>query len=122
MKAKYLNSILIYNPETGALKWAEARRKKARGSAAGYVRNQRGLKTRRINIDESNYRADKIIVIMKTGVEPVDVLHLDGDYLNNAWDNLQPVDFIVRNKPRAKAVKLYPIPKELEQRIRRYHG
>jgi len=122
MKAEYLNDILIYNAETGALNWSEKKRGKHRGSTAGYVRVQRGLKTRRINIDESNYRADKIIMQMKTGIDPVDVIHLDGDYLNNAWDNLQPVDFIVRDKPRAKPVNLYKLPASLERSLQEYFG
>jgi hypothetical protein len=101
----YVNSILRYDPETGILTWRERPREhfatvgvwkrwntRYSGTEAGALREDRNTFYRKINIDGRFYKAHRLAYLLFWGVWPKkDIDHVDGDGLNNRWDNLRDV-------------------------------
>lgn len=85
-----------YNPDTGILSVKSIRKGDRRseiGSEAGFessVKNSK-LKYRRTEIRSTSYKVHRIIYVMMTGEQPENIDHIDGNGLNNRWDNLRSV-------------------------------
>jgi len=87
------NELLKYNSETGDLIWIGRTSNRIKiGDIAGAVRPDcRGYTSYiDVGIDGVRYPAHRIIWLLKTGVMPIhDIDHIDGNGLNNCWDNLR---------------------------------
>lgn len=108
-EVSFLRSILAYDPMTGDLvwrrrtgddSWSRQFNDKFAGRVAGavesqvYTRKKDGRQTvyryRRVQIEGTRYEAHRLAIKMTTGEEPPCVDHIDGDGLNNRWDNIRP--------------------------------
>ena len=84
-----------YDSETGVLSHAFSRPGVKRGKEAGTI-DESGTEVsvrlyRRVMLGRSAFYAQRIIWVWMTGEQPDDVDHIDGDGLNNKWDNLRNV-------------------------------
>lgn len=95
--------LLAYNPETGELFWRERERKWFKSDRAFKVWNSRFAgKPAFTSICHYGYREGalfnmtfklhRVAAAIMNGVWPDVVDHIDGDPLNNAWENLRAVD------------------------------
>lgn len=84
-----LMELLVYEPESGALKWISRPSKKVRiGDCAGCGATKRGEVL--IRIDRVLYKAHRLAWLYMTGVWPADEIdHRDCDPSNNRWSNLR---------------------------------
>ena len=74
-----------YNPVTGTV-WND------RGATVGYLSDVGGYKRMRLHVDGKNYVMARLIWLMMTGEWPKgEIDHIDGNPLNNRWDNLRDV-------------------------------
>jgi hypothetical protein len=101
----YVNSILRYDPETGVLTWRERQREhfatvrawnawntKYSGTEAGKVDEGRNTFYCRVKIGGHRHQAHRLCYLLFWGVWPEQHIdHIDGDGLNNRWDNLRDV-------------------------------
>jgi hypothetical protein len=94
--AKYLASLLDYDPETGSLIWRPrpATSKVNKTFNAKCAKKEAGAHEswgyRQIRIDGRLTMAHRIIWKMMTGSEPPDHLdHVDGNVANNRWINIR---------------------------------
>lgn len=85
--AEYLREIFSYDPETGAIWWKE----RFRGKPAGWLLNGgRGKEYYCLTVDYQDILAHRAIWKMMTGQEPnATIDHIDGNGLNNRWNNLR---------------------------------
>lgn len=81
-----------YNPETGILT------NKKRNKPAGWVKHEKATDYLSTGINGKHYRVHRIIWIMMTGEIPNTVDHIDGNGLNNKWDNLRNVSITENNR------------------------
>lgn len=77
-----------YKPETGELLWRNCRIKKLNGKQAGAVRQDGYLQ---VNVRGRLYFVHRIIFLLVTGEEPIEVDHINGVRADNRWSNLRPV-------------------------------
>jgi hypothetical protein len=89
-----LHRLFAYDPTTGKLTWRLKPHQKAQriqpGDDVGTVKKGRGNYLS-IGIGRKYYLAHRIIWKMTTGDDPADQIdHVDGDRLNNRWNNLRP--------------------------------
>jgi hypothetical protein len=89
---QYLRQKLIYNPETGILRWTE--RPYENGWNPGMAGKVAGTRTKRgyifVKIDGVQYLAHRLIWKWMTGLEPGDRIdHRNGIKYENWWDNLR---------------------------------
>lgn len=86
---EYLLDRLSYDEETGRIFWRRSvyNNMPVPGSVAGY-RGVEGYWL--VKIDGILYRASRIIVKMKLGIDAEEVDHRDRNSSNNRWDNLRP--------------------------------
>jgi len=98
--AALLHELLEYDQITGGLHWkVRAARNVFAGSPAGCLTKTGYLC---IRINRVTYRANRIIWRWMTGEDPgPDVIdHIDGDRLNNAFDNLRRASYAENNRNR----------------------
>ena len=83
-----LNELLSYDPETGTLVWATARRGVRRGSRAYTVRKDNGKVLTRV--DGGLFATARVVYTLVTGIDPKDAtIHcINGDLSDLSWDNL----------------------------------
>lgn len=94
----YLVSRLLYDPETGVLRWKtrpEAHFKSYRACAAwnghfaGKIAGNTISGYTTIRIDNKLYKAHRVIWKMVTGADPDVIDHKDNEGTNNKWENLR---------------------------------
>jgi len=89
---EYLRQVLDYNPETGIFVWKEYRNHNAKaGDVAGHIqKNRYGYCRIIICLDYVQYKAHRIVWALMTGKNPPHIIdHIDGNPLNNRWNNLR---------------------------------
>ena len=85
-----LKALLWYEPRSGMFRWRHTTNRRLKpwdvaGSRGGVKRNYIY-----IQIGDSNYRAHRLAWLYMTGEWPLHLVdHIDGDGLNNAWENLR---------------------------------
>lgn len=91
LTAERARELSRYDPESGRLFWAVDRRKTKSGAEAGT--NYKGRNWyRQVCVDYTVYRAHRVIWLIMTGEWPKgEIDHIDGDGLNNRWDNIRDV-------------------------------
>ena len=96
---KFLQERFEYDPDTGYLIWKErpshhfthkgtanSVNSRLAGKKAGRMHWSGGLD---VTITSQNWMVHRVIYKLMTGEEPsVDIIHIDGDPLNNRWSNL----------------------------------
>ena len=89
MRLERLESLLRYDPQTGALQWLVSRGKACAGDVVT-VTDDRGYVV--VGVDKKRYYAHRLAWMLMTGSEPTGVVdHIDGDRGNNRWSNLRDV-------------------------------
>lgn len=105
---EYLNSVLSYNPETGALTWRKrewidkrGRHKAFRwgGRAAGHLRADGKFV---MGVGGALHLSHRVIWKMVHGEEPECVDHINGDCSDNRLENLRNVSQAVNNRNVAR--------------------
>lgn len=91
-----LKEVLHYCPETGVFTWLVSTSTRARkGAEAGSIRYDISSNKpyRHICVNHQRSRAHRLAFLYMTGEFPEDqVDHIDGNGVNNAWNNLRAVD------------------------------
>jgi phosphoglycolate phosphatase-like HAD superfamily hydrolase len=83
-----------YDPETGVIRWKiRVSRNVGDGREAGNTRtNHSGKKYKELKIYGKKYQSHRVIHLLQTGEWPPDQIdHIDGNGLNNRWENLRGV-------------------------------
>lgn len=92
-----LQTLLHYDPETGAFSWRRAQGSAAAGSKAGTPNNG----YIRIRVDKQFVYAHKLAFIYMTGSAPVaQVDHINHDRADNRWVNLREATLAENNRNR----------------------
>lgn len=91
---EYLRQVLDYNPETGIFVWKIDRNYKTlAGDTAGSVQKinkKSGYSRIIICLDYKRYKAHRLAWALMTGEHPPEIIdHIDGNPLNNKWNNLR---------------------------------
>jgi len=86
-------ALFNYCPKTGALTWRITTGSFKVGQEAGTVaRNEDYCSYRNVSIFNERYKAHRIAWLLQTGSWPEKYIdHIDGDGLNNKWENLRQV-------------------------------
>lgn len=96
-----LQQHLDYSPDDGAFTWKVGA---YRGRRAGNIVTAKGRRFRVITIDRRTYHAARLAFLYMNGrtLDPrqESVFHIDGDPLNDAWDNLEVVPRHYASGPR----------------------
>jgi hypothetical protein len=87
-------ALFDYSPKDGLLTWKFESGNIKKGFEVGTLDSTPKSKTkyRKVSVFNISYKVHRIIWLMQTGDWPEgDVDHIDGDGLNNKWDNLRDV-------------------------------
>jgi hypothetical protein len=87
-------ALFNYDPETGLLTWKFSSQSIKEGAEVGtYDKTPKSnTRYRKVSVFRENYKVHRIIWLMQTGDWPKgDVDHIDGDGLNNKWENLRDI-------------------------------
>lgn len=88
-----IKSQLQYNSETGVILWKESGKGRRKDLIAGCVKRKKDNTWRRIVLDGQEYTSGQIAWTIKTGKFPDFIIdHMDGDPLNDKWENLRRGD------------------------------
>lgn len=84
-------ALFDYDPETGSLTWRLSTNSFKKGEEAGSVSGAHGYTDyRNVVVFGDRYKAHRLIWLMRTGSWPSGHIdHMDGNGLNNKWDNLR---------------------------------
>jgi hypothetical protein len=88
---EYLRELFDYDPATGILMNRVRRGGAMPGTEAGSLDNARGKIYRRVVIRQTWVQTHRLIWMYMTGEWPETVDHIDGDGLNNRFENLRSV-------------------------------
>lgn len=103
LDSDYLHSLFSYDPDTGVLTNKVDRHYKARiGVEVGFSIECKGKSYRQLRLDGKQYQAHRLIWLMMTGQEADTIDHIDGNGLNNRWDNLRSVSVADNLRNRRK--------------------
>jgi hypothetical protein len=97
-----VHELLRYEPETGKLFWKVSTSNRVKvGSEAGTIAK---IGYRYVKIDGHRLLAHRLIFFIKNGEWPKqDIDHMDGDRLNNSWDNLRECSRQINNENKRNA-------------------
>lgn len=101
-----LRNQLDYDPETGVFKWKESGSGRRSNLLAGCVKRKRNGSNiwRRIVFDGQEYISGQLAWAFMTGEMPTFIIdHIDGDPLNDRWDNLRKGDNFVDQRNLKKS-------------------
>lgn len=87
-------ALFRYDPESGLLTWnfSSAQIKEGHEAGTNTTSSQSKTEYRGIKLFGATYKVHRIIWLMQTGEWPKgDVDHIDGNGLNNKWENLRDV-------------------------------
>lgn len=87
-----IKKVIEYDPETGLFTRKVTRGRWKKGSTAGTIyRSQAGREYIQINICGRLMFGHRLAYLYMTGSDPYQIDHIDGNGLNNKWDNLRNV-------------------------------
>lgn len=88
-----IKNSLVYDEETGEIKWKKCSRGRRKDLIAGCVDKNKGYKVIRVGqaTDSILLPYHRVIWALKYGLLPEFIDHIDGDRLNNKFTNLRSV-------------------------------
>lgn len=86
-----LMAILRYDAATGKLFWLEWKNGRRSDLRAGAQKTGKRVKYLKIGIDRDQYYTHRVIWKLMTGEEPQEIDHINGNRLDNSWENLRAV-------------------------------
>jgi len=103
-----LKNQLTYDPTTGVFKWKESGKGRRKSLIAGCIKKKRGGLNvwRRIVFDGVEYTSGQLAWVLMNGEFPPFIIdHIDGDPLNDKWENLRPGNNCVDQRNQRKSIR-----------------